>query len=163
MLSDSSSIRNLQRLGLDHLVKDLEIVTPIKEEIGETRIKQVHGVSNREVDALIRYLEMISIELEKNRDNHNIQTKNFILCYYDGKGKISLHHGEFYLLAKAVSLEEDLLCDDDAVAVISELLSGICGINFEVLNTLDFLYNLYLAGQISAIMIQWMVFFPERI
>ncbi|MFQ6063421.1 MAG: hypothetical protein ACE5J9_09660 [Methanosarcinales archaeon] len=56
-----------------------------------------------------------------------------------------------------------MLCDDDAVAVISELLSGICGINFEVLNTLDFLYNLYLAGQISAIMIQWMVFFPERI
>jgi len=93
MLSDSSSIRNLQRLGLDHLVKDLEIVTPIKEEIGETRIKQVHGVGNREVDALIRYLEqiairtgkMISIELEKNRDNHNIQTKNFILCYYEGK------------------------------------------------------------------------------
>ncbi|MFQ6072451.1 MAG: hypothetical protein ACE5KT_07115 [Methanosarcinales archaeon] len=158
MLSDSSSIRNLQRLGLDHLVKDLEIVTPIKEEIGETRIKQVHGVSNREVDALIRYLEqiairtgkMISIELEKNRDNHNIQTKNFILCYYEGKGKISLHHGEFYLLAKAVSLEEDLLCDDDAVEVISRLLSGICGINFKVWNTLDFLYNLYLAGQISA-------------
>lgn len=81
MLSDSSSIRNLQRLGLDHLVKDLEIVTPIKEEIGETRIKQVHGVGK----IAIRTGKMISIELEKNRDNHNIQTKNFILCYYEGK------------------------------------------------------------------------------
>lgn len=145
-------------LGLDHLVDDLEIVTPIKQEIGEIRIKQVYGVNNGEVDALIQYLKQIairtgktiSIELEKTRDNNNIQTKNLILCYYRGKGRISLHYGEFYLLAKAVSLEEDLLCDDDAVAVIGEMLSGICGINFEVLNTLDFLYNLYLAGQISA-------------
>ncbi|MFQ6120434.1 MAG: hypothetical protein ACE5KE_11180 [Methanosarcinales archaeon] len=62
MLSDSISIKNLQRLELDFFVEDLEIVTQIKEEIGETKVKEVHEVSMDEVDALIRCLEQISNE-----------------------------------------------------------------------------------------------------
>ncbi|MFQ6056060.1 MAG: hypothetical protein ACE5J3_08785 [Methanosarcinales archaeon] len=113
MLADSSSLKNLQRLELDFFVEDLEIVTQIKEEIGETKVKEVHEVSKDEVDALIRYLEQISIqtdksismELEKTKEGNTIRTS--ILCYYGKKGKISLHYGEFYLMARAVKHSEE--------------------------------------------------------
>ena len=55
--------------------------------------------------------KQITVELEKTKK----RSKSITLCPYGKKGRISLHYGEFYLLAKAVNKPADILCDDESV------------------------------------------------
>ncbi|MFQ6119165.1 MAG: hypothetical protein ACE5KE_04660 [Methanosarcinales archaeon] len=153
MLVDSSSIINLKSIGLDNCLKELAVVAQILEEIREIEVHQVHEVSPDEVDSLITFLEQIAeqtdkqiyIELERTAKYSNIRLLN-----PNGlKGKISLHYGEFYLLAKAIKNSEDLLCDDESITTISNLLYGICGIEFKAVNTIEFLYLILQDNKIS--------------
>ncbi|MFQ6120065.1 MAG: hypothetical protein ACE5KE_09285 [Methanosarcinales archaeon] len=154
MLIDSSSIRHLQIIGLGYLVQEMDTVAPIIYEVGELKVRRVYEVSKKEVDSLIKYLEtiaiqtgkQITIELKKTKR----RSKSITLCPYGKKGRLSLHYGEFYLLAISVNYSLDILCDDETVAVIRGLLSDLCGINFEIANTFNFLYNLYRKNRISS-------------
>ncbi|MFQ6055295.1 MAG: hypothetical protein ACE5J3_04860, partial [Methanosarcinales archaeon] len=99
-------------------------------EVGELKVRRVYEVSKEEVETLIKYLETIAIqtgkqitlELEKTKK----RSKSITLCPYGKKGRISLHYGEFYLLARAVmNYSEDLLCDDETVETAVYLLSDM--------------------------------------
>ncbi|MFQ6120424.1 MAG: hypothetical protein ACE5KE_11130, partial [Methanosarcinales archaeon] len=135
-------------------------------EVGEIRVHRVYSESKDEVYKLIKYLETIAIqtgkqitlELEKTQR----LSKSITLCPYGKKGRISLHYGEFYLLARSshayfvrneyavMNYIEDILSDDETVEKVGCLLSELCGINFKVTNTFNFLYSLYLDKELSA-------------
>ncbi|MFQ6073126.1 MAG: hypothetical protein ACE5KT_10575 [Methanosarcinales archaeon] len=166
MLADSSTIINLQILGLDSFIKDLDTVVQIKEELPhDTDFREIYVVSAVEVEELIKNLEKIAlqtdkpitIEIEKTKKRSNSIT----LCPLGKKGTISLHYGEFYLLARAINRSETILCDDDAIVLIKGLLSGICGIDFNVMYTLEFLHKLFLENELSAE--QFATYFEEMI
>lgn len=153
MLADSSSIINVKSIGLDNCIRELEIVAQIIEEMGEIDARKIHEVSHEEVNSLLNYLEQIVsqvdkqiyLELERTTRYSNVR----ILNPRGSKGKLELHYGEFYSLAKAIKNSEDFLCDDESVVAISKLLYGICGIKIKIINTFEFLYKLVQNHRIS--------------
>ncbi|MFQ6118941.1 MAG: hypothetical protein ACE5KE_03530 [Methanosarcinales archaeon] len=153
MLVDSSSIINLKYLGLDNCIRELNAVTQIIEEIGDIEVHQVFEVSPDDINSLLTFLEQIAdqtdkqiyVELERTTKYSNVR----ILNPKGLKGKISLHYGEFYSLARAIKQPEDLLCDDESVAVVVGMLHGICGIELKIDNTFEFLNTLLQTNRIS--------------
>ncbi|MFQ6073153.1 MAG: hypothetical protein ACE5KT_10710, partial [Methanosarcinales archaeon] len=136
------------------LVQEMDTVAPIIYEVGELMVRNVYEVSKEEVDSLINYLETIAIQTGKQITTELKKTKkrssSITLCPYGKKGRISLHFGDFYLIAKAVNSAEDILSDDETIERTVYLLSELCGINFEIVSNFDFLYNLYQDNRISA-------------
>ncbi|MFQ6118646.1 MAG: hypothetical protein ACE5KE_02025 [Methanosarcinales archaeon] len=91
---------------------------------------------------------IISVEIEKNDEVSHTLTFN----PRSRKGKkISLHYGEVYLLARAISYPDIILCDDESVINIKNILNGICGINLRIKRTIEYIHFLFDTGYISAI------------
>ncbi|MFQ6121304.1 MAG: hypothetical protein ACE5KE_15615 [Methanosarcinales archaeon] len=113
----------------------------------------VYEVDQDEVNSLMTFLERIAdqvdkqiyIELERTAKYSTVR----ILNPKGSKGKISLHYGEFYLLAKAIIQSEEILCDDESIDIISGMLYGVCGIEIKVDNTFEFLNTLVQTNKIS--------------
>lgn len=159
MLVDSSFYKNLAMLGLVNLLKDMETVTKVAEELrgyDKLHLSKIHEVTKEELDILLRHLKTIaeqtnlkiSAEIESN-DEGLIKIFN----PRSAKGSISLHYGELYLLARAVNHPNTILCDDESVFNINKLLTGICGIEVNIVRTIEYLYELFIDNKISAIVI----------
>lgn len=155
MLIDASSYKNLEILGLLASFEELETVTQVAEEIGGTnKFRRVHEVSKIELDKLLGYLKVIavqtdrviSVELEKNREHSLTYTFN----PKGLRGKISIHYGELYLLARAISVPDVVLCDNEDLFHIRNFLVGICGINLYIVRTIEHLHFMFLSEEISA-------------
>lgn len=156
MLIDASSYKNLEILDLIDYIKNLDKVETVKQvaEEMEMRVQRVHEVTDDELNQLIRYLELIAehtdkiISAEIAKDNKLSITHTF--NPRGSKAKISLHYGELYLLAKAISIKETILCDDESIFHIKIILSGICDIELDAKRTIEYLYSMYIANNISA-------------
>ncbi|MFQ6055750.1 MAG: hypothetical protein ACE5KT_08480 [Methanosarcinales archaeon] len=155
MLVDSSSIITIRLIGLDLLLKNSGIVLQIQREIDSTEIFEIYEVSEAELNTLIKLMETVSKQINKQIFLETTKTeqysKFFCLNPSGSKGRIFIHHGELYLMAKCVSLSEDLLCEDEDAFYTFELLSGICGIKVKPISTLEFLYDKFISGELTAI------------
>ncbi|MFQ6055961.1 MAG: hypothetical protein ACE5KT_09510 [Methanosarcinales archaeon] len=154
MLIDASSYRNLEIIGVIESVEDLETVKQIKEELG-TISCNVYEVTEEELNQLLRYLEIIAEQIDKQisvelKKDNKLSVIN-IFNPKSARGKISLHYGELYLLARAISHQDTILCDDESVLFICSLLNGICGVELDIIRTIEYLHSRFRAGKISAI------------
>ncbi|MFQ6120488.1 MAG: hypothetical protein ACE5KE_11480 [Methanosarcinales archaeon] len=155
MLADSSSILNLKFIGLERLLEDIDTVDQVKNELGKIEVRRIYEVSKEKVDTLINYLEIISKQIDKQISIEIEKTEKYSKVYIlhpkGKKGKLGIHYGEFYLLARVVSHPENVLCDEESIAIISDLLSGICGVNFRVFNIFEFLYLAFQTKRLSTL------------
>ncbi|MFQ6063464.1 MAG: hypothetical protein ACE5J9_09875 [Methanosarcinales archaeon] len=155
MLIDSSSAITLSIIGLEHLSENLSIVPQIQGELDDSSRFRIYEVTKEELDTLINNLEIISKQINKQIYIEITKTQRYskicLLNPLGAKGKFSIHYGELYLLAKCVSLSEELLCEDEDAYNILELLSGICRIQVKPISTIEFLYRNFLSGELSAI------------
>lgn len=95
MLIDASSYRNLEIIGVIESVEDLETVKQIKEELG-TISCNVYEVTEEELNQLLRYLEIIAEQIDKQisvelKKDNKLSVIN-IFNPKSARGKISLHY-----------------------------------------------------------------------
>ena len=94
-------------LGLIPLFNDLETVIQVAEET-EISACRVHNVTRNELDIFIEHLKLISqqanIVIYAEIEKHDDVISSLTFSPRGSKGKkISLHYGEVYLLARAIS------------------------------------------------------------
>ncbi|MFQ6056324.1 MAG: hypothetical protein ACE5KT_10440 [Methanosarcinales archaeon] len=129
MLIDASSYKNLVLLGLVNRFDYLETVAQVTEEM-EMDVYRVHEVTENELELFLKHLKLIAkqtdriISAEIKIDDDTSHTLTFNPKSSRGR-KISLHYGEVYLLSRAISHPDLLLCDDESVIHLNDLLSGI--------------------------------------
>ncbi|MFQ6063040.1 MAG: hypothetical protein ACE5J9_07685 [Methanosarcinales archaeon] len=155
MLIDASSYKNLKIIGLE--TNNFETVAQVAEEIGMDvcDCKIIPEVTKDDMDTLLDYLKniamqtdmIISVELEKSDVISNVIVFN---PKSKKGGKISLHYGEVYLLAKVVNNPDLIICDDESVIYAVSIINGICGTDLKIQRTIKYLYSLYSSKTISA-------------